>query len=271
MTTNLKCKVKPPGRVILAGAGPGDPELITLKLARALAQADVIIADRLVHPRIIDRHASPQAEIIIAGKQGYHSASARQDDINELLVEKALPGKLVLRLKGGDVAIFSNVWDEILALKKANIPYEIIPGITAASGASAYAGIPLTARHLASGVRFLTVSESSPLSHAAWEELAHTTDTLVFYMCVAHMEQIISQLSHFSLTDKPLLCIEQATTIHQKVSLGRLKQNISDWLPPIISTPALLIVGEVGQLHHTYRWLRSEETPGSVFTSCNTI
>lgn len=271
MTTNPKYRIMPPGRVVLAGAGPGDPELITLKLARAMAQADVIISDRLVHPSIIEQHASPQAEIIIAGKQGYHHTSARQEDINELLIEKALPGKLVLRLKGGDVAIFSHVWDEIMVLRKANIPFEIIPGITAASGASAYAGIPLTARHVASGVRFLTISESSPLAQAAWKELAHTTDTLVFYMCVAHLEQIISQLRRFSRTDKPVLCIEQATTIHQKVSLGRLRQNISDWLPSLISTPALLIVGEVGQMHHTYRWLNSAEAPGSVFTSLNTI
>ncbi|HEX7845774.1 MAG TPA: SAM-dependent methyltransferase, partial [Chitinophagaceae bacterium] len=131
------------GKVILAGAGPGDPELITLKLQKNLAIADVIITDRLVNPLIIEENAKPGAEVILAGKQGYNDASATREQINALMTTHALLGKTVLRLKGGDVAFFSNVLDELITLKQHNIPFEIIPGITAASGASAYAAIPL--------------------------------------------------------------------------------------------------------------------------------
>jgi siroheme synthase len=123
-----------------------DPELITVKLANVLQQADVILTDRLVNPEIITQHARPDAKIITTGKQGYNEASMSQDEINQLLVNYALEGSNVVRLKGGDVAFFSNVLDELMVLQKNNISFEIIPGITAASGASAYAGIPLTAR-----------------------------------------------------------------------------------------------------------------------------
>lgn len=266
MTVNPTYKITPPGRVILAGAGPGDPGLITLKLAQALASADVIITDRLVNPQIIQEHAQSTAEIITVGKQGYNSASARQDEINQLLVQKCQPGHLVVRLKGGDVAIFSNVWDEISALREAQLPYEIIPGITAAAGASAFAGIPLTARQMSSGVRLLTISEATPPGEKDWMEWATTSDTLVFYMCVARMAQIIEQFQRYSLHDKPLLCIEQATTPYQRISCGRLSQAVIDWLPAEIATPALLIMGEVCNLHQIYHWFTPVEIKGSVFT-----
>jgi siroheme synthase len=134
------------GRVILAGAGPGDAELITVKLQKRLAEADVIITDRLVNHDIVSTHARKDATVLLAGKQGYNNNSYSQDEVTALIVEYAQQGKTVLRLKGGDIAFFSNVLDELLALADKNIPYEIIPGVTAASGASAYAGIPLTAR-----------------------------------------------------------------------------------------------------------------------------
>ncbi len=133
---------QPRGKVILAGAGPGDPELITLKLQQRLAVADVIIVDRLVNPEIIDRFADKNALTLMTGKQGYHDGSVAQDDINKLMVGHARNGKTVLRLKGGDVAFYSNVLDELLSLHEHEIPFEIIPGITAGSGASAYTGIP---------------------------------------------------------------------------------------------------------------------------------
>src|SRR5215831_14635824 len=131
------------GHVVLAGAGPGEADLITVKLQKKLAEADVIITDRLVNPKIISANAKIDALILFAGKQGYNDNSITQDKINQLIIEHAPLGETVVRLKGGDVAYFSNILDELIALHENNISFEIIPGITAASGASAYAAIPL--------------------------------------------------------------------------------------------------------------------------------
>src|ERR1043166_510658 len=155
------------GKVVIAGAGPGDAELITVKLQRRLAQADVIITDRLVNPSIIQEYARKNAEVIFTGKQGYHDGSVSQEEINQLIVRYALAAKKVLRLKGGDVAFFSNVLDELRCLAVNEIDFEIIPGITAASGASAYAGIPLTARGFSRGVQVLTLHQCSHYSTEA--------------------------------------------------------------------------------------------------------
>src|SRR6478736_3102527 len=169
-------------KVIFAGAGPGDPELVTLKTVRHLRNADVIITDRLVSDVILNTYANPGALILHAGKQRKREGSTPQHIINELLVEYALQGKRVLRLKGGDVSVFSNLLDELRALIRYGIPYEIVPGITAACGAAAYAAIPLTARNHAQAVRLLTLHQADLISGTYWEELAHTEDSLVFYM-----------------------------------------------------------------------------------------
>lgn len=136
------------GKVILAGAGPGDPDLITVKAANYLQQADVVLTDRLVSKVILQRYVRPAARIIEVGKQCRRGVSTPQETINELIVEYAKEGKLVVRLKGGDVAFFSNVLDELEVLVTNKISYEIVPGVTAASGASAYAGIPLSLIHI---------------------------------------------------------------------------------------------------------------------------
>src|SRR5450631_4251901 len=168
-------------KVIFAGAGPGDPELITLKTVRHVREAEVVITDRLVSDTILETYVNPGALVLHAGKQRGKEGSTPQHIINELLVEYALQGKKVLRLKGGDVSIFSNLLDELLALKKYGISYEIIPGITAACGAAASAGIPLTARNHAQAVRFLPIHHSEIIPVSYWNELARTEDTLVFY------------------------------------------------------------------------------------------
>ena len=142
------------GKVVLMGAGPGDPELLTVKAFRILQTADVILSDRLVSPEILSDYVSPKAEIVYVGKQCRRGASTPQETINELMVIYASEGKLVVRLKGGDVSIFSNVLDELETLVQHQIPYEIVPGVTAALGAGAYSGIPLTARDHATAVRF---------------------------------------------------------------------------------------------------------------------
>src|SRR5215831_13335182 len=175
------------GKVVIAGAGPGDADLITVKLQKRLAEADVIITDRLVNPAIIEENAKENAEIILTGKKGYHDGSISQEEINQLIIRHALAGKKVLRLKGGDVAIFSNVLDELRCLKINQIEFEIIPGITAASGASSFTGIPLTARGFSRGVRILTLNQCSNYSAESWKEFASTTDTLVFYMATKHL------------------------------------------------------------------------------------
>src|SRR5450631_2720839 len=169
-------------KVIFAGAGPGDPELITLKTVRHLREAEVVITDRLVSDTILETYVNPRALVLHAGKQRKREGSTPQHIINELLVDYALQGKKVLRLKGGDVSIFSNLLDELQALNKYGISYEIIPGITAACGAAASAGIPLTARNHAQAVRFLTLHKFSTISTSYWKQLAETDDTLVFYM-----------------------------------------------------------------------------------------
>ncbi|CEJ67980.1 Uroporphyrinogen-III C-methyltransferase [Chryseobacterium oranimense G311] len=133
-------------QVFLVGAGPGDPDLITVKAVKAIAKADVILCDRLVSPEIIEHYAGKKAEIVYVGKECSKNASTPQPRINTLIVDYALQGKTVVRLKGGDISFFSNVLDELQVLKQHNIPFEIVPGITAASGAAAYAGMPLTAR-----------------------------------------------------------------------------------------------------------------------------
>lgn len=252
--------------VILAGAGPGDAELITVKLARALAQADVIVADRLVNPAIIESFANPQAEIIFAGKQGYNAASVPQNETSRQLVSLARQGLQVVRLKGGDVAFFSNVLDELQELSRHQVPFEIIPGITAASGASAYAGIPLTARGYARSVRFIAYEDESAFSANEWLCLANSPDTLVLYMTVRKLPAFIRQLKKFSdEPDKPFAIIEQATTPFQRVHIFSLNDDEALWTNQAFNTPGLVIVGHVVQLHQSFNWFQTEAESGTVF------
>jgi uroporphyrin-III C-methyltransferase len=255
------------GKVILAGAGPGDADLITVKLQKRLAEADVIISDRLVNPAIVENYARKDAELILAGKQGYNDASFAQQDISALIVEHALLGKTVLRLKGGDVAFFSNVLDELIALEKHAIPFEIIPGITAASGASAYAGIPLTARGYAQGVQFITFNPKSYYSPEKWKELAKANDTLVFYMAAKNITDLAELLLRYSRKPQtPMAVIEQATTVHQQVHLTTLQNCAVDFLGKQFSSPSLVIIGDVVNLHRSFNWFNNnEEEAGSIF------
>lgn len=255
------------GKVILAGAGPGDAELITVKLQRRLAEAEVIITDRLVNPAIISEHASKDAEIIIAGKQGYNDSSLSQQEVTQLILEHALRGRVVLRIKGGDVAFFSNVLDELHALAANNIPFEIIPGITAASGASASAGIPLTARGYSQGVQFLTFNPNSFYSSEKWKDLAKSSDTLVFYMAARNVEGLAELLLRYSRRPlTPLALIEQATTPHQQVHITTLKDCARDFAGKTFSSPSLIIIGDVVNLHQQFQWFaNNNDGPGSVF------
>jgi uroporphyrin-III C-methyltransferase len=257
-------------KVVIAGAGPGDPELITLKLQRRLNEADVIITDRLVNPAIIVEHASKNTEVILTGKQGYHDGSVSQEEINELIVRYALAGKKVLRLKGGDVAFFSNVLDELRCLAVNEIEFEIIPGITAASGASAYAGIPLTARGFSREVKILTLTQCKHYSSETWKQLANSAETLVFYMTSKHLDDLVELLLRYTRKpNTPLAVIEQATTIYQQVHVTTLKNCQRDFIGKDFSSPSLVIIGKVVNLYQQFNWFKAGET-GSVFTELST-
>jgi uroporphyrin-III C-methyltransferase len=254
------------GKVILAGAGPGDADLITVKLQKRLAEADIIITDRLVNPAIIERNARKDAEILFTGKQGYNDASSSQEEINQLIVQHAVNGKIVLRLKGGDIAFFSNVLDELQTLVQHHIPFEIIPGITAASGASAYAGIPLTARNFSQAVQLLTFNPNSRYSSEKWKQLANSRDTLVFYMAAKNVVDLAELLLRYTRTpNTSLAVIEQATTIHQQVYLTTLQKCAVDFAGKSFHSPSLVIVGDVATLHQEFHWFQTTEEAGSIF------
>lgn len=258
-------------KVVIAGAGPGDAELITIKLQKRLRQADVIITDRLVNPSIIKEHARKHAEIILTGKQGYHDGSISQEEINELIVRHALAGKKVLRLKGGDVAFFSNVLDELRCLTVNDIEFEIIPGVTAASGASAYAGIPLTARGFSRGVQILTLHQCSHYSPEMWKQLANSPDTLVFYMAAKNIRDLTEIFLRYTRKpNTPMAVIEQATTVHQQVHLTTLRNCEKDFAETNFSSPSLIIVGKVVNLYQQFKWLKNGEQ-GSVFNELTLV
>ena len=246
------------GKVILVGAGPGDPELLTVKAARWLQKADVVLTDRLVGPQILEEYVGAGAEVVAVGKQCRRGASTPQATINELMVRYAEEGKLVVRLKGGDVSIFSNVLDELQVLAERGIPYEIVPGVTAALGAAAYAGIPLTARDHSTAVRFLTYYKSDVVSEAYWKELAATDDTLVFYMSAETLPAVVEKLTANGIDPAKLLAVvEQATTPHQHVQVCSLYEYTAAFKGRRLASPSLVIIGRVVALHEQFGWLEN--------------
>lgn len=248
------------GKVILAGAGPGDPDLISVKAANYLQKAEVVLADRLVSREILDRYVSPAAVIIEVGKQCRRGISTPQETINELMVQYALEGKLIVRLKGGDVAFYSNVLDELETLVANQIPYEIVPGITAASGASAYAGIPLTARDHATAVRFITYYKSTIVKEIYWKELANTEDTLVFYMSSETLDNLVEKLVENGIaSDRKLAVVEQATTPFQQVYVSGIHEYADKLKGRDFLSPSIVIIGKVVGLQASYQWFTGSE------------
>jgi uroporphyrin-III C-methyltransferase/precorrin-2 dehydrogenase/sirohydrochlorin ferrochelatase/uroporphyrin-III C-methyltransferase len=262
MTTNSPSK----GKVILAGAGCGDPGLITVKAANYLQKADVVLTDRLVSKEILSTYVSKKTELIYVGKQCRRGFSTPQKSINELIVQFALEGKLVVRLKGGDVSIFSNILDELQVLVRNNIPYEIIPGVSAAMGAAAYTGIPLTARGYSTAVRFLTLYKSEIVSDLYWKELAQTDDTLVFYMSSETLDNVVENLVANNIgKDKLLAVIEQATTPFQQVHVSNMYEYKMEFKGRLYASPTLVIIGKVVALHGTFGWLENASIQGEYF------
>ncbi|WP_288420574.1 siroheme synthase CysG [uncultured Acinetobacter sp.] len=243
----------PKGEVYLVGAGPGDPELLTLKALRLMQQADVVIYDRLISQPILELCRRDATKIYVGKARSNHSVS--QDGINALLVEYAQQGKRVCRLKGGDPFIFGRGGEEIQELFQAGVPFQVVPGITAASGCSAYAGIPLTHRDYAQSVRFLTghLKEGSP--ELPWNELVYENQTLVLYMGLVGLERICEQLiAHGQRPDMPVALISKGTTPEQKVVVGSLADIASKVTEHQIHAPTLTIIGEVVRLREQLQW-----------------
>jgi uroporphyrin-III C-methyltransferase len=259
-----------PGKVFFVGAGPGDPSLLTIKAAKILQTADVVITDRLVSEDNLKEYVNPRARIIPVGKQSGSSASKLQQEINILLVKMAKQHGKVVRLKGGDVTMFANILDELETLRHANISYEIIPGITAVSGAAAYAGIPLTARGFATGVRILTYYQTAAISNDAWQELARFEDTLVFYMSGNTLQSIVSKLLQAGAeSNMPFVVVEQATTPHQHVHTFSLEQYILKQDDTEFTSPSLVIMGRVAGLYAQFAWLPNSVDRSPYFKPLN--
>ncbi|WP_341897865.1 uroporphyrinogen-III C-methyltransferase [Ferrovibrio terrae] len=246
----LDMPVFQPGWVWLAGAGPGDPGLLTLHAVNALNQADVVIYDALVGDGIL-RCARVNAILEYAGKRG-GKPSPKQRDISERLVELARQGKRVLRLKGGDPFVFGRGAEEALSLREAGIPFRIIPGISAGIGGLAYAGIPLTHRDTNSCVTFLTGHNASgevPDS-LDWAAMVRASPVLVIYMAMKHLDILVAKLTHAGLAgDRPAALVQNATLPEMRVLTSRLDRIVADAEAAQMAPPALLVVGEVVDLH----------------------
>jgi uroporphyrin-III C-methyltransferase / precorrin-2 dehydrogenase / sirohydrochlorin ferrochelatase len=244
------------GEVTLVGAGPGDPELLTLKALRALQDADVILHDRLV-PRAVLDMARRDAAIICVGKTAGGGGSM-QAEINALLIEHALQGKRVVRLKGGDPFIFGRGGEELEALHQAQIRFSVIPGITAAAGCAAYAGIPLTHRDHAHSVTFITGHEDGDGREPDWAALARPGGTSVFYMGLARVQHIAAKLlQHGASAALPAALIAHGTLENQRIVSGTLATIAEAAGRTKLQSPTLLVVGEVVSLHDSLAWFNT--------------
>ena len=247
------------GKVYLIGAGPGDPGLITVKGLECVKRADVIIYDYLANERLLEQRR-PDAELIYVGKQGSRH-TLPQDEINGLIVRKAREGKLVARLKGGDPFIFGRGGEEAEELADNNIPFEIVPGVTAATSVPTYAGIPLTHREHTASVAFVTGHEdpTKPESKVHWDKIATGIGTLVFFMGMKNLQNIVDNLvSHGRGPETPVALIQWGTRTDQRVVTGMLKDIVAKVKEAKLGPPAIIVVGEVVKLRQKLNWYESK-------------
>ena len=247
------------GKVYLVGAGPGAPDLITLRAAAVMRRAEVVVHDSLVSPEVVAL-APADAELIFAGKRGGVGREFEQEEINRILVDRARGGKITVRLKGGDPFIFGRGGEEAAALAAANIPFEVVPGVTSATAAPAFAGIPLTHREYASSVTFLTGHEDfagNPAAASRWDEIARAARgaTLVILMASARMRANLERLISAGLpAETPAAAIQWATTAAQKTALATIGTLAEEAARQGIAAPALIVVGECAEMRRELHW-----------------
>jgi uroporphyrin-III C-methyltransferase len=243
------------GKVFLVGAGPGDVRLITVKGLEAIKQAEVILYDRLANPKLLE-FASDECELIYCGKLPDRHI-LRQENINDLLVEKALEGKVVVRLKGGDPGVFGRVGEEAAALAHYQIPFEIVPGISSGIAAPLYAGIPVTHREHADSFAVVTAHDKSKDGKPMldWEALVRGVDTIAFYMGVGNLPYICDNLiAHGKPSSTPIILIQWGTFGRQKTLQGTLEDISAKVLKAKFSNPAIILVGDVISLREKINW-----------------
>lgn len=242
-----------PGMVYLVGAGPGDPELLTLRAARLLAQAEVIVYDHLVSEPILEM-GRREAQRIYAGKErGNHTL--QQNDLNQLLVRLAHDGKCVVRLKGGDPFIFGRGGEEVEALAAAGVAFEVVPGITAASGIAAYAGIPLTHRDHANSCLFVAGHLKDGSVDLDWDSLVRPRRTLVVYMGLVGLPTLCRELAAHGMSGAtPAAIVQHGTTQSQRTVVGTLATLPQLAQAAHLAPPTLIIIGNVVRLHATLAW-----------------
>ena len=248
------CHRAPVGRVRLVGAGPGDPGLLTLHAARALAEADVVLHDRLVSREILAL-VRADAELIEVGKRIGGDHDATQTRIHDLMLAHARAGKRVVRLKGGDPFVFGRGGEELEVLRAHGIPYEVVPGVTAAVACAAYAGIPLTHRDHAQSLRLLTAHAQDGDAEHDWAALAKPQQTLAFYMGVSGLARLRDRLvAHGRAASTPFALVENGSRPDQRVIAGTLEQLPELAQRHAVQAPALLVVGEVAAFATRLHW-----------------
>lgn len=241
------------GEVYLVGGGPGDPELLTFKALRLMQQADIVLHDQLVSPEVVDLCRRDADRIFVGKRRDNHTVP--QEGINELLVKYAKEGKRVLRLKGGDPFVFGRGGEELETLKQHNIPFQVVPGITAASACSTYAGIPLTHRNYAQSVKLVTGQLKNRSSDLNFNELIHPNQTIVFYMGLHTVGHLCEQLvAHGKPAETPAAIVSRGTRPEQEVLTGTLETLAELQEKAQLAAPALIIVGEVVNLHKDLAW-----------------